>query len=245
VASAALVAIGLATLPGLAQSLRPRVLRRLPGAAPLFWESAPALPAMVALSDLVRGTHTLAHTKPMFALLPLLLLAIARAWVHTPLPALRRALPLLWLGLFTATSLSNIALHVRNALPYEALAKRLAVVPHDGEWIVVPTQEWGFVFPLLLSFRDAGVRGGALVVASEAQLPALLARARATPGLRGVVLVGLHVTWNERAGWSREALGALARAARARGWRVGAQGGAPDAPRLRIAPDVWAYYYSM
>jgi hypothetical protein len=193
----------------------------------------------------VRDTHTLVSTKPTFACLPLLLLLVARACAAAPLPAWRTGLAAAWLALLFGTSLANVALHARLVMPTERLASRLAGEPHDGEWFVLSSADWGFVYPTLLSWRDAGVSGGALLVASQAELPALLARAHDDPGVRGVLLIGLSSGWRSDGAWKEDELQRLAAERLAAGWQVGAGPPGPTGKRLRVAPDVQSYFYSM
>jgi hypothetical protein len=240
-----LVALAIATAPLVLRAFRSAGRASLDPTARLFWAAAPVLPLLILASDALRGTHMLVATKLNFACLPLLLLLVARACAAAPRPVWRAGLASAWLALLLGTSLANIALHARLTVSAELLARKIAGEPHDGEWFVLSSARWGFVYPTLLSWRDAGVRGGALLVASQAELPALLARAHDDPDVRGVLLIGLSSGWRNDGAWQADELQRLAAERLAAGWQVGAGPAGPAGKRLRVAPDVYPYFYSM
>jgi hypothetical protein len=235
--------VGATTLLAL-RSFRPAGLRNLDPSARAFWLSAPLLPIGIALADRWQDTHTLFLTKTSFALVPLFVLATARAWSSLSRPALRRTGLAAYLLLFTLASLFNALASWRLDTPFEQTARRLAESDTPKRWIVLSSTRRGYATPLLLTLRDAGVQGR-IMRASASQLGALLEHAQADPDVEELVLVGLDVFYEPPECWVPPSLARVVARARRDGWQVAGDAEPGPGKRLVVLPALPSKYFSM
>lgn len=162
------------------------------GQARLFWLTAPALPLLIWLSDLWRGSHTVLITKICFGFIILLVLATVRAWLCAP--RLLRTLGLAaWVATMGAATLLCTYDRANTSSDAEATAQLIAQADTDSHLLVFSTGLRGFSVPLLLSLRDAGVKNVYVTRATGSQLERLLTAAAAKPMFRRVSLINFMI----------------------------------------------------
>jgi hypothetical protein len=233
----ALLALQLATLavllaPILARAVPPgptpagerRHPARLSEHARRFWLCAPLLPALVALGDLWRGTHTLFVTKTAFMLFPLLVLLIVHAWHAVPS---RRVSALglgAWCLLLAGATIGSLAHAGDHATAEEFLAADLSRADTEDHLVVLSTAHRGELLPLLCTLRDAGVTKVRVSLVPEDALAAATRELLEDPAARRATLVNLPRRCQclvPPSPWSEARLDAVVEQARAAGWAVG------------------------
>jgi hypothetical protein len=244
-----LLAMGSAPLA--AWSFAPIRFRRLDPQARLLWLTAPVLPAALAAADWAHGTHTIFVSKTCFAFLPLLVLLNVRAWSALPRPVWARAGLLAWALLLGAASIATVGLRAYQETPFERAAAHLARRDYPEHWVVLSSERRGYVSPLLLTMRSAGVEHVRVVVASADELPAFVDRALAPSGARELTLLNLSVFYERSGPWRGEQLAQLVERAMADGWHVASlreaarESASEIGPRrLTLARGLQARYFS-
>ncbi len=170
--------------------------KSLQGQARIFWLTAPALPLLVWLSDLWRGSHTVLITKICFGFIILLVLATARAWLCAP--KLVRTLGLAaWVLTMGAASLLCTYSRAENDSGSEAVANLIAQADEAEHLLVLSTGLRGYSVPLLLTLRDAGVKNVYVTRATQKGLKPLLESVASKPLFRRVSLLNFKIPKHE------------------------------------------------
>ena len=214
----ALLLLSVVTLP-LAARFFLRSIRGEEGRR-IFWLSAPALPLLVAGADALHGTSTIAVSKTVFGLFPLLLMAVVGACGTLERRAFRLGGITAWTALFAVALGSTLAQRIDFATPYERVASFL--VGRDGEshLIVVNTLERGYMIPLLLTLRDTGLRDSGIVLADRESVARRIGAALRGGDLEQITLVNLSAYHHPAVLWGEADLIAVAKRARQHGFRV-------------------------
>jgi hypothetical protein len=162
-------------------------------AARAFWISTPLLPLLIAAADLWHGTHTLFLTKLSFGLFPLLVLALIGSWHTVPDRRVRVAGLAAFAALLAAVSLHNVVALIQGVSHFERIAAHLSAADARSHVVVLSDRERGYVVPLLLQLRDAGVGQLLMSAASREELPGLIDALTSDPSVRRISLIGLAV----------------------------------------------------
>jgi hypothetical protein len=229
----ALLVLAVATLPLLLVSLRRPASADLGERGRIFLASAALLPSAVVVADALHGTHTIFFTRQCFFLFPLLLLLVVRAWWmgRRSWRMAAAAWPLL---LLSATGL-GLATRYASSTAYELVARELAAVDSPAHLVVLSSMKPGYVAPLLLSLRKAGVESLRVAYAPGERVDELVEHALRQDGEARVSLVNLSVLYDRNDVWSSSLLRGVAARASDAGWQVvrfspGSALGRVDAP---------------
>jgi hypothetical protein len=244
---ASLLLLSIATLPALVASFLRASPTRGDRLANLGLATAALLPVTLAAVDLARDTHTFFVSKTSFALLPLLLLPVVRAWSVLPGATARSFGFALWATLFVSANVASLYTRVTIVNPFERAARVIAAHDDASHLVVLSSPIRGYAIPFLLTLRDAGVEHVRLVHASRTQLHQEAERALSDPSRRRVTLVNFPVIYDRSQAWDLALLRRTAAEARARGWRVESPGrgvAARGERVLSIASPVPVKYFS-
>jgi hypothetical protein len=226
----ALALLAGASLPLAVAALTGSRARDLDPPARALWAVVLVLPGLIVLGDVVSGSHTIFVSKTCFLFLPLLLLGVVRAWTAAPWPRLGRVMLAAWALLLAAASLSVVHTRANVTNDFEWLAGELKQSDDPGHRLVLSSGLRGYVVPLLLQMRQAGVGRLRLAYVPESALSGYLDAALGDPDVTRLSLVRLSVPYGPDQPWSRERLTEAARSAEERGVRV-RRGRRRSAPR--------------
>jgi hypothetical protein len=210
-----------AVLGPLTVLLAARSFRQLPpqGVARSFWWSTPLLPLFIGLADWAHGTHTLFVTKTSFALLPILLLAVVRAFSGLP-ETWRRVGLAAWVGLFAVAIAGDLHTRGSGKTPMEIVAAAVARSDDPSHVLVVSSTFPGYLVPLLLELRTAGVREVRVAYAPWFRLDALIDSVSRDRSIARLTLVNLDVSYSPPETWQPEHLARVRTRAGHSGWQV-------------------------
>ncbi|MGI9592197.1 MAG: hypothetical protein ACR2P8_12565, partial [Myxococcota bacterium] len=180
----------------------------------LFWLSLPLLPGGIFLADYLRETHTIFLMKTTLALLPLGILALAVGAASLPQRWLGTATLALWLAIFLAGSATRVAAAVATPAWKQRVAETLRMHDRETHVVVVSSQDRRFLYPLMMTLRDAGVARVTLSLARGRELHDVLVSLLRDGGAQRLSLVSfVDEPWSDES--RREAI----TAARLFGWR--------------------------
>lgn len=216
----ALAALGGVTLVLAVRSFLPDRRAAEDATVRAFWATTPLLPALVLAADVWHGTHTVFLSKTSLALPALLLLLAVRAW-HTPRRRELRVAGLVATSLLLGSaSIGAVVARALSTTPYEWVARHLADRDLPSHRVLLSSARPGYVYPLLLTLREAGVEAVQLGFSPPETLLDDLRALGSSPEISRVSLVNLNVSYERDRIWSAELLRAARRQARGAGWTV-------------------------
>lgn len=215
-----LPALGIATLVLAVWAFAGPARKALDGTARAFWLSAPLLPLLIILSDVMRGSHTIFITKLCFGFVPLLVLLVVRAWLAAPWRALRVTGLTLWAVVLGLAVVFTTYADAKKTNHNERAAALLAQADSDSHLVVLSSDIRDFAVPLLLTLRDLGVRNVYFTRCHAPKLDNLVASVGRARIFDRLSLMNFKVTHTEKFMWGEEFLKGIADQARTSGWTV-------------------------
>lgn len=197
----------------------------------VFWLSLPLLPAGILLGDWLRQTHTVFLIKTMLPVIPLAIVALAVGARSLASRRLGTACLVLWLAILLAPSVDRVVEAFRARTWQQRVARSLGAHDGEGHVVVVSSRDRRFLYPLLMSLRDAGVRQLALTWAGSPDLDAVLLRLHGDPRVERISLV----SFGDDEGWYPPARARTLTRARELGWHA-VPNGIPSLDALERRP---------
>jgi hypothetical protein len=211
--------------------------------------AAGVVPLAILSADLTLGTHTLFLSKTSFVLFPIGLLCLTRAWAELSTATSRRTSAVLWLTIFLSANVLTLDSQLNRHSPMSSLAEGISRSDGANHIVLLSSPARGYVLPLLLALRDAGVKEVRVAVASaQVGIEGVVREFASKSDVSRVTLVDFSIPW-EQSSWGEARLSLLAANAQRTSWQIGAVD-APilgaDAERrvLTIASPVWVPFYS-
>jgi uncharacterized membrane protein len=240
------------TFPLAVAAFRKSALARLDPAARAFWASCLLYPLALVAADAWADTHTFFISKTSFALLPILLLLVLRAWRSAPSARVAWVGGLAWTLLLAAATLANITTRAATRLPYEVAAAHLQRSDAPTHRVMASSTLRGYAIPLLLTLRDADVTQVRISAPPPEEVVGAVRAAVADPAVDQVSLLDLAADYRPGQRYSKEILDRAAAVARAAGWRVrwlpldaDPQGGPPPGRTLWILSPLPVKFFAM
>jgi hypothetical protein len=212
--------LGLATLVLAIWSFVGPARKALDGTARAFWLTAPVLPLLIILSDVMRDSHTIFITKLCFGFVPILLLLVVRAWLAAPWRALRVAGLTTWAAMLCLAVVFTTYSNAKKTNDNERVAALLAQADTDDHLVVISSDIRDFAVPFLLTLRDRGVKNIYVTRCHEPKLGNLVTSTGNAGIFNRLSLVNMKVTHTKKFMWGEEFLRGIAVSAKGAGWTV-------------------------